>query len=355
MLVQRLVRPDSADLWTVCNGDGAIVPVDQFLSSLTSQDLTPNTVKAYAHDLKDWFSYLEGQGLDWREVRLEDISEFTTWLRVPPKDRDNYLTNAQANKPCSPSTINRKLTAISRFYSFHAATGVDLGDISVYLNPTRRQLEWRQFRHYITNGEPGWHKDTRHKPVLVTAPQMQAILDNSTRLRDRFLWTLLADTGIRIGEALGLRHHDLSVENRQLTVVRRINNANRAVARSLEPRSIPISGKTLRLYTAYLNDELGEINSDYIFINLWNGVVGSPWTYSAVYDLVTRLRRAIGFEFDPHSLRHTYAVRLLRLGTPMETVSELLGHTSVATTAAIYGSLATEYTDALGSLRFTYR
>lgn len=36
------------------------------------QQRPPNTVKAYAHDLKDYFVFLAHHGMDWREVRLED-------------------------------------------------------------------------------------------------------------------------------------------------------------------------------------------------------------------------------------------------------------------------------------------
>ena len=54
--------------------DGVPVePVERYLAFLTDVDRSPNTVKAYAHDLKDWFVFLTGRGLDWREVRLEDV------------------------------------------------------------------------------------------------------------------------------------------------------------------------------------------------------------------------------------------------------------------------------------------
>jgi len=47
-------------------------------------------------------------------------------------------------------------------------------------------------------------------------------------------------------------------------------------------------------------------------------------------------------EFDPHWLRHSYATRLLRAGVPVEVVSRLLGHASVATTTDVYGHLTVE-------------
>jgi site-specific recombinase XerD len=64
-------------------GRSSVEPVERYLAFLTDVDRSPNTIKAYAHDLKDWFVFLDGWGLDWREVRLEDVGEFVAWLRLP--------------------------------------------------------------------------------------------------------------------------------------------------------------------------------------------------------------------------------------------------------------------------------
>jgi len=170
---------------------------------------------------------------------------------------------------------------------------------------------------------------------------VQAILDSCTRLRDRFLFVLLWESGLRIGEALGLRHEDLAAAEGELTVTRRVND-NRARAKSVSPRTIPIGPEVVRLYGDYLHVEYGDLDSDYVFVNLWGGAYGSPMTYAAVYDLVRRLRRDNGVDFDPHWFGHSYATRLLRLNTPIEVVSALLGHASIATTADIYGYLSAE-------------
>ena len=76
-----------------CSGadDVPVAPVERYLAYLTDIERSPNTVKAYAHDLKDWFVFLAGRGLDWREVRLEDVGEFVAWLRLPPAGRDGRV------------------------------------------------------------------------------------------------------------------------------------------------------------------------------------------------------------------------------------------------------------------------
>lgn len=87
MLVAQVVMPDSPrESGTVLGADGAPVePVERYRAFLTDVERSPNTVKASAHDLNDWFVFLAGRALDWREVRLEDVGEFVAWLRLPPR------------------------------------------------------------------------------------------------------------------------------------------------------------------------------------------------------------------------------------------------------------------------------
>src|SRR6185312_15672468 len=161
--------------------------------------------------------------------------------------------------------------------------------------------------------------------------QVQTLLDACEHLRDRLLLALLYDTGMRIGEALGLRHNDIAAAGREITVIRREND-NGARAKSINSRTVPVSGELVRLYADYLHAEYGDLDSDYVFVNLWAHPHGHPLTYAAVYDLVRGLRRKTGIDFDPHWLRHTAATRLLRDGVGSEVVAHLLGHAHVATT-----------------------
>ena len=62
MRVQRVLMPGTEfESWTVLGDDQMpIEPVERFLAYLASIEKSPNTIKAYAHDLKDWFTYLAG-------------------------------------------------------------------------------------------------------------------------------------------------------------------------------------------------------------------------------------------------------------------------------------------------------
>ena len=93
MRVQRVVMPGSGvESWTVLGDDHVPVePVERFLAYLVSIERSPNTVKAYAHDLKDWFTFLAGRGLDWAAATLEDVAAFVAWLRLPPAGRGGLV------------------------------------------------------------------------------------------------------------------------------------------------------------------------------------------------------------------------------------------------------------------------
>lgn len=356
MHVQRVTMPASGgESWTVLGGDDARVePVEGFLAYLTAIERSPNTVKAYAHDLKDYWVFLEHCGRDWREVRLEDIGEFVVWLRLPPAGRDGavaVLPSVEAH--LGAATINRKLSALAAFYQHQARHGVDLGELLTCWAPPGRRGGWKPFLHHITKGRPQPRRAItlnapKGLPRVLTVDEVQAILDGCDHLRDRFLFAVLHDGGVRVGEALGLRHADIAAAEREITVVPRVND-NRARSKSRQPRTIPVSAGLIRLYADYLHTEYGELDSDYVFVNLFACPRGQALSYPAVYDLVMRLRKRIGIDFDPHWFRHSAATRMLRDQVPVEVVSKLLGHASITTTLSVYGHLTA--TDARKALQ----
>src|ERR1017187_6056531 len=89
MLVHPVAVPGSGTRsWTVLGDDDVpVVPGDRFLAYLTDIGRAPNTVRAYAHDLKGFWAFTGCRGLDWREARLEDVGEFVAWLALPPAGR----------------------------------------------------------------------------------------------------------------------------------------------------------------------------------------------------------------------------------------------------------------------------
>ena len=346
MRVQRVVMPvTGAESWTVVDDGWALVePVERYLAHLAGIERSPNTVRAYAHGLRLWFEFLGARRLVWDSVGVEDVSRFVAWLRAPA---DNVIVFDDTAAVRGAATVNRHLAALFGFYDFHARSG-GVG-VAAELVAWRRgsRGSYKPFLQGIAGDGPVRTRPVglrvpRRPPVTLGVEEIAVILAACTRLRDRFLFALLAETGMRVGQALGLRHEDFVSRRRQVRIVARADNANGARAKCSSPATVPVSAPLVRLYSDYMHTEYGELDSDYVFVNLWSAPVGRPLRYGAVAKLVRRLRARTGIEFTPHTLRHSRGAELIRAGVPIEVVSKLLTHRSVTTTSDAYVHLDVE-------------
>ena len=171
-------------------------------------------------------------------------------------------------------------------------------------------------------------KAPKKLPRILPVTETQAILDACTRLRDRFFFALLYESGCRAGEALGLRHEDIAAAEQEVSIVPR-ENANGARAKS-GGRTVPVGGELIRLYADYLHEEYGGIDSDHVFVNIWAEPKGHAWAYQAAYDLVLRIRARTGIAFDPHWFRHSAGTSC---DVPQHVVQKILDHETPEMTA----------------------
>jgi len=330
--------PDGAESWTVLDDTDEVVgPVEAYLAHLQALDRSPTTARTYATSLKLWFEFLSLVEGAWDEAAAEHVSRFVAWLRAPA---DNVVVLEGGSARRAPATVNKHLAALFSFYDYHARNGVALAQALVAWRRSNRG-GYRPFLHHVSAGRPIAGRplrlrQPRHLPRTLSAEQVLAVVEACEHLRDRFLLVLLAETGMRIGQALGLRHSDFVSHRRELRIVPRADNANGARAKTIEAATIPISAGLVRLYSAYMFDEYGELDSDYVFVNLFAGQRGSPLRYQAVHKLVGRLQARTGIEFTLHMLRHSRASDLLRHGVGVDVVARLLTHRSSTTTSQTY-------------------
>ena len=128
----------------------------------------------------------------------------------------------------------------------------------------------------------------------------------------------------------------------------RADNANGARAKVRSAAVMPVSAPLVRLYSEYMHAEYGDIDSDYVFVNLFGGRVGAAMTYTAVHKLIGRIAARTGIGFTAHMLRHSHATDMIRQGVPIEVVARLLTHRSSTTTSQTYVHLdAADIRDAL--------
>jgi len=336
MRVQQVTAPMGGVSWTVIGSDlRQVDPVEQYLAWLYAIERSPNTVRAYALDLKTFWVFLEDHGIAWDRISLEQLGAFTAWLRQPA---GNMIVLANARPARCSSTVNRMLTAVFGFYEFHARNGVEVATALVDRARSGRG-SYKPFLHGIAASKPrgrvGRLRQERRLPATLTLEQVGSVIHAQQRLRDRFLFGLLFGTGMRVGQALGLRHEDVVTQERRIEIVAREDNANGARGKQ-GAGCVPVTGELIRCYSDYMHVEYGELNSDYVFVNLWGGQVGRAMSYANVHEIVSRTRVRLGFYFTPHMFRHTYATLARRGGVPIEIVSKLLTHSSIQTTSQIY-------------------
>ncbi|MET7312310.1 tyrosine-type recombinase/integrase [Streptomyces sp. NPDC005571] len=164
----------------------------------------------------------------------------------------------------------------------------------------------------------------------------------TTRARDRFLLALLACTGLRIGEVLGLRRGDMhllassravgcGIDGPHVHVRRRTDNPNRALAKSRFARYVPVTADLVALYTDYQyeRDRVSQAaEAEMVFVNLFRPSLGRAMSYPNTREMFERLARAVGHACQPHMLRHSAATRWLRDVVDRDVVQRLLGHAS---------------------------
>jgi integrase/recombinase XerD len=339
MRIQRVVMPvTGTESWTVTGDDGAVVdPAERYLAYLSALERSPNTVRAYAASLRLWFEFLGQARVGWADAGVEDVARFVAWLRAPA---GNVIVLETGTGRRSPATVNRHLAGVFGFYDHHARSGVGAAAELVAWRRVSRG-SYKPFLHHVTKGRPVPTRParlavTRRVPRTLDAGQVAVILAACGHLRDRFLFALLAETGMRVGQALGLRHSDFVSHRREIRIVPRPDNANGARAKLREAAVIPVSAPLVRLYSEYMHAEYGDLDCDYVFVNLFGGRTGQPLGYQTVHRLAARISVRTGIAFTAHMLRHTHATELIRRGVPIEIVARLLTHRSSTTTSQTY-------------------
>jgi integrase/recombinase XerD len=198
--VQRVLAPTGGESWTVIGGDlRPVEPVERYLAWLSRIERSPNTVRAYASDLKTYFAFLTARHAALDTVTLELLGEYTAWLRQPA---DNVVMLASARPHRSTATVNRMPSAVAGFYDYHARDGVEFARALV----DERRLghgSYKPFLHGVARakgrGRVGRLRVERRLPRTLELEQVRAVIGAQGRLGDRFLFALLELTGMRVG------------------------------------------------------------------------------------------------------------------------------------------------------------
>lgn len=332
--VRRVVLPScGTESFTVIGPERRPVEiVDEYLGWLTNNERSPNTVEAYAHDLRAFWTFLDEHGLAWDRVGVMELAEFAAWARRPAR---NVVVMSDEAARLSPRTVNRMLTGVVGFYELQGRRGNTLAKELIVQTRSGRGA-YKPFLHGIARSRPRGRAvrlpETQALPSTLTLEQVAAVIDAQERLRDRFFFGLLAGSGMRVGQALGLRHDDIVSWERRIVINARPGASRRARSKGGAEGGVPVAAELMRLWSDYMHEEYRDLDCDHVFVNLWGGQIGRPLTYSNVDRIVERTQRKVGFAFTPHQFRHTYATLAYRDGVALEVIGALLTHRSPSST-----------------------
>ncbi len=369
MRVQAVVLAGGGRTWTVLGDDHMPVgPIEEFLEHHRVLGSSPNTVRSYAKGLELWWAHLAREGVGWEDPSVGTLRAFVTWLRTGLASAVVSIVPEAETRGPAEATVQARLAAVVSFYRFqHEVHGRGAALARASVRQVRRG-RYRPMLAHLEGRREGRASPLRLRtpasgpPPVLTPAQVGAILESCAcferergewcgSLRDRLLFETLAETGVRLGEALCLAHADWHVGRGQTPLIEVVPREHPHGQRTKggRPRRIYVSDTLERLYSDYLwlladlADQAGRALADdwFVFVNLQREPRFAPMRPESVYSLLGRLRRRLGDAvpdgFTPHWFRHTHATALLLAGVPEHVVMRRLGHADIQTTIDLYG------------------
>jgi integrase/recombinase XerD len=322
-----------------------VAEVDEFLRLLAVREYSPNTVRAYAHDLQKLYLFFGETALCASEFTPARAMEFLQWLRLLSSSRRAQRLELGIatceGRVLSAKTCNRVMAAVSSFYEFliaseaysgrenpivkvtdHAAARVP-GRFRPPLDNARRQQPIRRVLRV---------KTIEALPRPMPPETYGALLTALRTRRDRALLELMWESGLRPGEALGLQLEDISYGQRRITVRKRNDHPAGVRQKSRRDRVVDLlEGRALPALNDYvMHERPTDADCPWVFLVGGKGKRRcEPLGYDGMVRMFARAADRAGVRdawLTPHSLRHTHATRMFQGGMRELTLMARLGH-----------------------------
>jgi integrase/recombinase XerD len=293
-----------------------------WLSIQSDLGLAPRTIEAYGRALADFEAVCAREGVDVVTAGRADVARYVRDLAERPGRRGANVLSIDSGVGLANATMQQRLVAVRLFYDYLVEEG------RRDTNPVGRG----RYTAAKGLGGPGQRGLLRRFTTLAWIPtdeQWQAVLRAACEepIRNRLMFALAYDAGLRREELCSLRADDVDPAHRTLRV--RAETTKNRLERVV-PYSAP-TGTLLRAYLAHrrtLTSARGPLFVSESRRNLAQPL--TPWTWSKV--VRSMALRADVPRFSTHTFRHLCLTDLARSGWELHTISRFAGHRSPATT-----------------------
>ena len=270
--------------------------IEKFLDYLQlEKNYSSNTLSAYKRDLIQYNKFIVENNCN-LEIENADYKIIRSWIV------------SMVNSNISNRSINRKVSSLKSFYKFLIKTD------TIKSSPLKAHSPLKQ---------------SKKIQVPFSQEEINSLLDSDFFTNDykgvlqKSIIAFFYFTGVRRIELINIKESDISLESSTIKVMGK---------RSKE-RIIPILPKlkkSIKFYMEIKSKLIGNTSFEYLFISKNGKQLSEKFVYRTVneyFKLVSpKIKKA------PHVLRHSFATHLINEGADINSVKELLGHSSLSAT-----------------------
>jgi integrase/recombinase XerC len=267
------------------------------------KDASPHTISAYINDLAQFEIFLKDSGHGYKDNQFQ--------VQLIDRIAIRSFMGLLYEKSHSGVSMRRKLSTLSSFFKFLCRENyIKINIIKTIPIP----------------------KKTNKLPAYLSVDEVFRLLEipratSFVGARDKAIFEMFYNTGIRISELVQLSLEDLEIEQRVIKVF----------GKGKKERLLPLGKKTTEIIKSYLKFRSEHIKTKNLISpssGLFLNQRGQTISVRGVRKIMSHYIRANNFpkNISPHSLRHTFATHMLDAGADLRAIQEMLGHASLSTT-----------------------
>jgi len=256
---------------------------------------SPHTVNAYLNDIL-FFETFNKERFEQENIEQVNYNQIRSWIVSLV---DDNISNV---------SVNRKMSSLKAFYKFLLKT---------------KQIEVSPMLKHKALKTPKIVQIPFSEKELTDLMQQFGDPSGFEEVRDKLIVDLFYTTGMRRAELIHLMKHNVDLSS---SVVKVLGKRNKE-------RIIPVLPIITEQFNLYLQERaLVEkiVDEHYFFISAKGLKLSESFVYRLINSYFSKVSEKV--KKSPHVLRHTFATHLLNNGADLNSVKELLGHSSLAST-----------------------